>query len=181
MTEVTEATKMIKLKSSDEVEIEISIAAAKLSEFIKNALSLDDDDLDLTKEYEPVNCERVASKTLESVVHYLTYYSTTKMHPISDPTKEVIPATYEEVVPQEWYRTYMDALGLDGMWRVRSAAHFMLIEPLTYLTNVWLAFHLMDKSIDEMHEILSIPKMTAEQVSGYLLWNYAGLSALFAA
>jgi Skp1 family, tetramerisation domain len=166
MTEVTEFTKMITLTSSDGVDFQISVAAAKLSDFIKDAHDFAGE-VDLKKEYEPLHCVRVPSKTLESVVHYLTYYSTTKMHPISDPTKEVIPATYEKVVPQEWYRTYMDALELDGMWRVRSAALYMGIEPLTNLTNTWLAFHLMDKNVDQMHDILNIPKMTAEEVSGY--------------
>jgi hypothetical protein len=166
MTEVTEANKMIILKSSDGVDIEISIAAAKLANLVRDALDFEDE-IDLTKEYEPVDCARVASKTLNDISHYLTYYSTTPMIAIADPTKEVIPATYDEVVPQEWYRTYMDALELDGMWRVRSAALYMGIEPLTNLTNTWLAFHLMDKNVDQMHDILNIPKMTAEEVSGY--------------
>jgi Skp1 family, tetramerisation domain len=166
MTEVTEATKMIKLMSDDEVEIEISVAAAKLSVVIKNALGLDT--VDLSKDYEPVPV-RVPSKTLADVVHYLTYYSTTPMIAIADPTKEVIPATYDEVVPQAWYKAYMDGLKLDGMWRVRSAAHFLDIEPLTSLTNMWLAFQLVNKNIDQMHDILNIPKMTAEEVSGYLV------------
>jgi hypothetical protein len=60
---------------------------------------------------------------------------------------------------------------MDGMWRVRSAAHYMLIEPLTYLTNTWLAFYLIEgckgktnkEAIDWMHEVLNIPKMTPEQ------------------
>jgi Skp1 family, tetramerisation domain len=95
----TATTKMIKLMSKDDIEIEISVAAGKNSEFIKNALSLDDEEVDDSKEL-TVDCKRVASKTLESVVQFLTYYAETRMKDIPDPNKEVIAATFEEVVPQ---------------------------------------------------------------------------------
>lgn len=160
---MTVAQQMIQLESSDGIMLQVPKDVARLSEFINNALNLEDENDGSSEQQQTVECKRVSSKTLESVVQFLTYHKATPMQAIPDPSKEVIAATYVEVVPQEWYRTYVEALGLDGMWRVRAAADFMGIEPLTYLTNVWLTFHLMDKSIDEMHEILHIPKMTSEQ------------------
>jgi S-phase kinase-associated protein 1 len=162
MAEESNPPKMITLVSSDDVNVLVPRNAANLSALITDALALDDEEEE-PDSYKPVEIKRVSSKTLELVVEFLVYFRDTPMLEIPDPLQSPIGATLEETVPQQWYRNYVEGLGLDTMYRVRSAAGFMGIEPLIMLTNVWLAFYLMDKTEAEMHEILCIPVMTPEQ------------------
>ena len=57
---------------------------------------------------------------------------------------------FDDNVPQEWYRNYVSTMDLPMMFAVREASNFMDIKPLHYLTNVWLTFQLMGKSVDEV-------------------------------
>jgi hypothetical protein len=161
MTEAntTATKKMVKLVSTDGVEMELPASACQIVKVVQDAIKAAEKDATLVT----VQLDRITSRSLGMVVKYLTYYDHTKMVPIPDPTTEMIPQTFVLTVPQKWYRDYMIEMGVDNMWRVRSAAHHMGIEPLTYLTNTWLAFHLMDKDVHQMHEILCIPRMTPEQ------------------
>jgi hypothetical protein len=151
---------LIKLTTSDGLAIEISVKAAAHSELIKDAFGLGEDDENMEQDL-VLDCPRLAFQTLESVVKYLEYYAETPMKAIPDPTTETVPPTLAEVVPQTWYLEFVVGLGVALMWRVRSAAHYLGIEPLTKLVNVWLAFHLMNKSLEEMNEILNMPKLMA--------------------
>lgn len=155
---------MIKLISSDNEVVLLPRSAANIAVLVANALNLEDEEEE-RKEYDPVTMERVDTKALKEVVKFLILNRDTPMQEIGDPSSHPIPSTFVETVPQECFREYVEALGLDLMYRVRKAANFMGIESLYLLTNVWLTFHLMGKSVEEMHEILYIPVMTEEQAA----------------
>lgn len=152
---------MITLISRDDVKFYVPRSCAGGSRLVADALCFDDeedDDEPAVDGYKDVEIQRVLSPTLAKVVEFLRHYPIDPMVPIG----EVVRNTFEENVPQEWYRNYVDSMELCMMFAVREASNFMDIKPLLYLTNVWLTFQLMGKNVDEMHEMLNIPKMTEE-------------------
>jgi hypothetical protein len=130
---IAEAARMIKLTSSEGLVIEISVAVAAL-----NPVSQLRARFGRRPEQSgaAVNCSQLEFRTLESVVHYLEYYTTTPMQPIPDPILGANPAPLVQVLPQLWYRYFVIGLGLPHMRRVRSATHFLGIDPLLRLTSV---------------------------------------------
>lgn len=119
----------ITLIASDGKEVRLSVKAAAYCEIIRNALNLDDDDDD--DDHEPpaegggrdtvVPLKRVGSEELERIAEFLNYYAEHKMIPIADPLtggpdspiEEFLKPTWEENVPQEWYRNFANTLGAE--------------------------------------------------------------------
>lgn len=149
------------LVSGDKTKIETSLAAIQHCELIKNALSHDEDSPDVpdTEVLGPVEIDRIDGDTLTQVVAFLEQQAVNPMKELSDP----IANTFDDNVPQEFYNTFVDQMGQEGLFRVREAANFMMIPQLINLTNLWLTFHLEGKTVDEIHEILGIPRLSEEE------------------
>jgi hypothetical protein len=156
------------LKSKDGDEIEISRSAAKLVGMIRNAgledLSEDEPLPDALKEQD---ASRVSTSALKHVVRFLEYYVHTPMQAIPDPYEHDIADTLEQNVPQEWYRNFVQDLGLQTMFEVRAAANYLEIQPLHYLTNIWLVFEMQGKSVEEIRNILRLPKLSKAEEKKY--------------
>ena len=96
-------------------------------------------------------------------VEYLLHNKEEPMATILDPTTSTLKESFEDNVPQQWYRDYVENTGMEIFWKVRKTANYIGIEQLVLLVHVWLAFHIQDKSVDEMHDILGIARMSPEQ------------------
>lgn len=107
---------------------------------------------------------RSTTKGLQKVVEYLTYNAQVPMQRIKDPTVYHLAPLYETIVPQEWYRNYVDNMDLPTFWKVRAMANFMGIEQLSLLLNVALTFKIFKRSPEEIGRLLNIPPMTNAQL-----------------
>jgi hypothetical protein len=113
----------ITLISSDDKQYQISKAAAIYSVFIKDSLGLDDNDDDDDNddrgqdieenninncqgkhEQLTINVLRVKGKCLQQVIEFLSYYS---IHPMDDIPRLLDGTTFDSVIKQEWYRSYI--------------------------------------------------------------------------
>ena len=98
------STKAVRVRSKDLFEFELTLAAAKLSGTLRNALKADDDDESegnvavasppLKDDQGPVDLDRVGKVGLEKVVAFLNHFVTEPMEKIPDPMEA---ATFEEV------------------------------------------------------------------------------------
>jgi hypothetical protein len=156
-------TKMVQLQNKDGVIIEISFGAAQHSELVKDTLSCcmdndDDEQPDIASMELKVEGLPIDAKTLESVACFLSYYAHTPMDAIPDPAQQDIPETFDKIVPNQWYQTYVSALGIDDgdIWRIRSAAAYLGIDALVNLVNAFVAYNLLGKNDDEINNILRL-------------------------
>jgi len=132
------------IPGDDGPAVELPRSAAEACILVNNALSLDDED-EPASSYDDVRVERVGEKPLQSIVKFLIHFRDEEMIAIADPFSgaagdlmpEVVLRTFEENVPQEWYRTFADSIGedLEHFYAVRSAANFVDIKPVSVLNE----------------------------------------------
>jgi hypothetical protein len=98
------STKAVRVRSKDLFEFELTLAAAKLSGTLRNALKVDGEEESegrpaipshsLKENHGPVDLDRVGKIGLEKVVAFLNHYATEPMGKIPEPMEAV---TFEEV------------------------------------------------------------------------------------
>ena len=86
-TSAKHATLVVKVKSVDDVEFELPLAAAKQSQLIRDSLPDDLEELDEDKvdTIEPIDLLRVGSRALEKVVAFLIHHHEEPMKEIPTP------------------------------------------------------------------------------------------------
>jgi len=168
-TDKDDAT-MIKLKSmpdeNGKVEVfEISVAAAQISELVRDAAGEEhDDDDDDNGEAIEIDISRVKGPCLAKVVGFMKHYHKEKMKEIPTPLGG---NSFNEVMDQEWYQNFVsdENLGPDNtmLFDLLTAANFMGIKELLDLSCLKVTFQLTGKSADEIREILHLPELTTEE------------------
>lgn len=125
---MTKKGRMITLISRDHVHFQISKSAAMHSIFIKDSLGFDDDgnndsdddndnDIDDNDNHDNSTMEcslnsrnvdvlRVSGSCLEKVIEFLNHYS---MDPMNEIMKPLDGNTFDEIIRQEWYRTFIQS------------------------------------------------------------------------
>jgi hypothetical protein len=154
--------RMVTVVSVDGVSFHLPCKAAQGCKMFSNGLQLEDDE---GERHEKIEIQKVTSEVLEKVVEFLVHNADDPMANIPDPRVNFssIPNKFNQIVPAKWYRDYVKDMDLDLLYGVRSAANYLDIEQLYYLTNIWLVFQMIGMSIDQIHEFLRIPKMTKEE------------------
>jgi hypothetical protein len=175
----------VRLRSSIEQEIvEVSRAAARHSRFIADYLdSLDEttttinrggvgsdgpaDVSGMSPMPEPIEIPRSSTAALAKVVEFLEHFETSPIS-LMEPDAGDIANTFEAVVPQTYYRRYVETMRPPELfWHVRMLSNYMEIEQLNILVNVYLAFQIYYDGAPEegrIAEILQIPAMTEAQL-----------------
>lgn len=187
----SDRSRTVRLRSSIEQEIvEVSRAAARHSRFIADYLdSLDetttatnrgvgndgpgcevsssDNASGLQPMPEPIEIPRSSTAALAKVVEFLEHFETSPIS-LMEPDAGDIANTFEEVVPQTYYRRYVETMRPpERFWHVRMLSNYMEIEQLNILVNVYLAFQIYYNGAPEegrIAEILQIPAMTDAQL-----------------
>ena len=94
-------------RSSDGVQFEIPLAAAKMSELIRDTLSSGEDDTDITVPDDAIDLSNIKSSVLGKVFEFCKHHESApdneKMMEISVPFKsekieELVPAWYHEFI-----------------------------------------------------------------------------------
>jgi len=168
----SEDTTMIKLKSMmDEngnfEEFDISMAAAKISDLIRDARGdPDDDEDDEDKAPLELTVTRVKGPCLKKVVDFMNHHHIEKMKEIPTPLGG---SSFNEVMDQEWYQNFVNDENLGGnndmLFDLLTAANFMGIKELLDLSCLKVTFQLTGKSADEIRDILRLPELTPEEES----------------
>jgi hypothetical protein len=169
----------VRLRSSIEQEIiEVSRAAARHSRFIADYLDSLDETTTATNRgggggvgndgpSEPIEIPRSSTAALKKVVEFLEHFETSPIS-LMEPDAGDIANTFEAVVPQIYYRRYVETMRPPELfWHVRMLSNYMEIEQLNILVNVYLAFQIYYDGAPEegrIAEILQIPAMTEEQL-----------------
>jgi len=148
----------VKLRAVDSQRIfEISYKAARNSELVKEFTDAASPDgstfIELTRVYEP---------TLEKVVEFLTHYMDEPMNEIPSPLGA---SSFNEIVEQEWYRTFVEEIDRPMIFDLLTAANYMGIRPLLDLACLSVTFELSGKNAEEIREILNIPELTPQEES----------------
>lgn len=165
-------TTMIKLKSMPDengnVDIfEISVAAAQISELVRDAApeDHDDDDDDGGAAFE-IDIARVKGSCLAKVVDFVKHHHIEKMKEIPTPLGG---SSFNEVMDQEWYQHFVSdeniGPGNTMLFDLVTAANFMGIKELLDLSCLKVTFLLTGKSAEEIREILCLPELTPEDES----------------
>mmetsp|Transcript_3853 Transcript_3853/g.10111 ORF Transcript_3853/g.10111 Transcript_3853/m.10111 type:complete len:195 (+) Transcript_3853:103-687(+) len=170
-------TTMIKLRSMADDDgntevFDISMAAAKISDLIRDAAGVedreddDDDDDDDADDENPLEIEvsRVKGPCLAKVVDFMKHHHEEKMKEIPTPLGG---SSFNEVMDQEWYQNFVSDENLGGnndmLFDLLTAANFMGIKELLDLSCLKVTFQLTGKSADEIREILRLPELTPEE------------------
>jgi S-phase kinase-associated protein 1 len=165
-------TTMIKLRSMADEDgntqvFDISMAAAKISDLIKDAAGVDDrEDDDDDDDETPLEIEvsRVKGPCLAKVVDFMKHHHEEKMKEIPTPLGG---SSFNEVMDQEWYQNFVSDENLgnnnDMLFDLLTAANFMGIKELLDLSCLKVTFQLTGKSADEIREILRLPELTPEE------------------
>jgi hypothetical protein len=169
----------VRLRSSIEQEIiEVSRAAARHSRFIADYLDSLDETTTATNRgggggagndgpSEPIEIPRSSTAALKKVVEFLEHFETSPIS-LMEPDAGDIANTFEAVVPQTYYRRYVETMRPPVLfWHVRMLSNYMEIEQLNILVNVFLAFQIYYDGAPEegrIAEILQIPAMTEAQL-----------------
>mmetsp|Transcript_3984 Transcript_3984/g.7954 ORF Transcript_3984/g.7954 Transcript_3984/m.7954 type:complete len:179 (-) Transcript_3984:106-642(-) len=155
----------IKLVSRDDVEFHLPLKAAKLSRFVCNSLSLDEDgqlpaEDEENKEDLKVDVIRVSGGCLEKVVDFMTHHADEAMQEITMP----LPGpTFEDCMPQEWYRGFVAQIEREMLFELLTAANYMDIKPLLDLACLRVTFELSQKTAEEIRTYLELPELTPEE------------------
>uniref|UniRef100_A0A7S2H6U7 E3 ubiquitin ligase complex SCF subunit n=1 Tax=Helicotheca tamesis TaxID=374047 RepID=A0A7S2H6U7_9STRA len=147
----------IKLRSKEREVFELSSAAAKLSKLIEE-MNEDNEDSDDNEE-QIVDIVKVKSECLKKVVEFCEHHVSEPLNPI---THTMDADTFDEIVTQEWYRTFVN-VEQPLLFQIVQAANYMNIQPLLDLACLQVAALLMNKSAEDIRTILNIPKMTPEE------------------
>eukprot|EP00566_Odontella_aurita_P026471 CAMPEP_0113542190 /NCGR_PEP_ID=MMETSP0015_2-20120614/9465_1 /TAXON_ID=2838 /ORGANISM="Odontella" /LENGTH=177 /DNA_ID=CAMNT_0000442211 /DNA_START=308 /DNA_END=838 /DNA_ORIENTATION=- /assembly_acc=CAM_ASM_000160 len=152
--------RVVKLRSKDGDEFELSAKAAKLSALIKTSIECDEEDED-EDDQEPIVVDmlKVESSCLEKVVEFLEHHSEDPMDAIETPLNG---NTLDEVVKQEWYRNFI-GVPQSMVFELVTAANYMEIQSLLDLACLRVSVELMGKTAEEIRVMLNIPKMTPEE------------------
>lgn len=166
----TDDDRMIKLKSMPDENgetrtFDISLAAATLSDLVKDASGIledndDDDDEDKILE---IDVTRVKAPCLAKVVDFLNHHHEEKMKTIPTPLGG---SSFNEVMDQEWYQNFVSDENLGGndmLFDLLTSANFMGIKELLDLCCLKVTFQLTGKSADEIRDILRLPALTPEE------------------
>jgi len=153
---------IVRLKSmpdenGDVRSFELPFKAAKLSEFVKDAVG------ECEEESAEVDVPRVKGECLEKVVAFLKHYDEEKMKDIPTPLGG---STFNEVMEQKWYQDFVDDRELgsrDMLFDLLTAANYMGIKELLDLTCLKVTFQLTGKNAEEIREILRLPELTPEE------------------
>lgn len=136
-----DSSKTIKLKGSDsEREFEIAARAASVSEVVRNSLG-EDDENELAGT-ETIDLSRVSTACLEKIVEFMVHHDEEEMNEIPTPLGG---NSFNEIVEQEWYRTFMENLDRPMLFDVLTGANFMGIKPLLDLACLKVTFELTGK------------------------------------
>lgn len=140
--------------------MELPRVAAQSSNFVHDFLcSLNDEE-----EIPVLEIPRSTTLGLQNIVNYLVHHHQVEaMIPIADPSSSPLPSSWEAAVPQAWYRSYVESMGVPVVWKVRALANYMGIEQLSLLLNVWLTFQIAKSSLGEIGQLLHIPALTESQ------------------
>lgn len=166
-----DTTTMIKLKSMADEDgntqtFEILLAAAKISDLIKDAAGDRDDDDDDDEDAAPLEIEiaRVKGPCLSKVVDFMNHHHDEKMNEIPTPLGG---SSFNEVMTQTWYQDFVSDQNLgennDMLFDLLTAANFMGIKELLDLSCLKVTFQLTGKSAEEIRQILRLPQLTPEE------------------
>lgn len=164
---------MIKLlsmkdESGNPQVFEISMAAARISEFIRDAYGdagdrEDDDDDDDSNPVE-IEVPRVRGPCLKKVVDFMKHHHEEAMKEIPTPLGG---SNFNEVMDQKWYQDFVSDENLgennDMLFDLLTAANFMGIKELLDLSCLKVTFQLTGKTAEEIRQILRLPELTPEE------------------
>mmetsp|Transcript_5838 Transcript_5838/g.10530 ORF Transcript_5838/g.10530 Transcript_5838/m.10530 type:complete len:172 (-) Transcript_5838:248-763(-) len=153
----SDAGPTIKLISRVGDAFELPYKAASLSQTVKDALGVEDDENEHSDDVEIV---KVDTPCLEKVVEFLKHYQKDPLNEIKTPLEG---NTFEDVVKQTWYQEFVKGVDQPMLFDLVTAANFMAIQPLLDLTCLQVSCQLMGKSAEEIRVILNIPKLTPEE------------------
>jgi len=167
----TENTTMIKLRSMPDENgnskvFEISMAAAQISDLIKDASGDGEYDEDDDGDSPPLEVEvtRVKGPCLALVVDFMKHHHEERMKEIPTPLGG---SSFNEVMDQEWYQKFVSDENLgnnnDMLFDLLTAANFMGIKELLDLSCLKVTFQLTGKSAEEIRQILRLPELTPEE------------------
>lgn len=148
--------KIVKLRSSQEVEFELPVKAAMVSELVKDSIENEDD------ETQTVDVIRVSTDCLSKVVDFLKHNDEEQMLEIPTPLNG---NTFEEVMTQTWFQEFVDEnnTSQDMLFELLTAANYMGIKPLLDLACLKVTFQLNGKNAEEIRTILNLPELTPEE------------------
>ncbi len=142
---------IIKLKTGDGKEIELSKKAAKRSGLLKGIF----EDFPDNTEF-PVN--QVNGDTLEKVKEYLVYYQDQEPPKIDVPLKST---NFKQCI-SEWDNNYLGE-DIDLIFNLLNAANYMDIEPLLNLTSAKLGSKIKGITSESVKKEFEIPPLTNEE------------------
>jgi len=101
----------------------------------------------------------VSADSLSHIVTFLNHYSMEPIH-IEKPLQG---ETLQDIVTQERYLHFIQNLSQNELFQLTNAANYMDISPLYDLCMLKVSILLMDKSPEEIRNILGLPALTAEE------------------
>ena len=137
---------MITLVSSDGVKMQITAKAAKKSQFLKEIVEDNSDDIEL-----PFN--NIKSNVLKKIKEYLEHYQDTEPKKIEKP---LASSNYQECV-DAWDFEFIN-VDLDLLFEIINAANFIDIQPLIELGTSKIASLIKGKTPNEIRKLFNIQK-----------------------
>ena len=153
--------KTIKLKTSDDVVIEVEAAILKKSKLI----------LFLVEECQDENSEiklkEVDSKNLELIIQYLQHYRDMEPKEIPKPFPERTDDEFlRGILNDEWTFNYLQSQSLEGLIHLVNAANFLQIDGLINIIAAKLAHEMCNCEVEEARAKFGIEcDMTEEEVA----------------
>ena len=176
---------MISIESSDGTVFRVHRRHACISRLLRDAISEDsdndgDNDYDINNDNStdnhiqdanndtPMQLINVKSECLQHIINYMNHYAQDPMNEIPIPLNEEHEheqggASFHNVVPQKWYRDFVNDQESTMLFQLVTAADYMDIQPLLSLTCLKVSSNLMGKSSEQIREILNISKLTPKE------------------
>lgn len=160
--------RVITLEASDGIKFALHLHETLPSKLIQDAIEDDDIDIGCQSDggnnhsiHSVITLVNVSSNALENVVTFLKHHAIEPLQPIAPPLNG---SSFEETIKQEWYCRFINELPTKKeLYQLLNAANYMDVEGLFNITCLRLSFDLMDKSPEEIRDILDLPKLSAEE------------------
>lgn len=154
----------VTLISSDGVEFSLPHHQLVPCRLIQDAL---EDEKNGNHENDPASLSKhltipILNVTADSLSHIVTFLNHYSMEPIHI-DKPLQGETLQDIVTQERYVHFIRNLSQNELFQLTIAANYMDISPLYDLCMLKVSILLMDKSPEEIRNILGLPVLTPEE------------------
>jgi hypothetical protein len=153
----------VNLRSKEGQVLSVSLQAARISGLVKETFLDEGGNLPTTLDPDCImDLHRISHKSLELVIQFMQHYVEDPMILISSPFQQS-QSSLEELVSQDWYRTFIPSNDKHTLFQLLATANFMAIQPLLDLLTLYISFQLMGQSTEEIRQYLNLPKLTPEE------------------